>query len=252
MMEYNPVEAIKNNVFGTKNLIETAKANNVSKFVLISTDKAVEPSCVYGTSKMLAEELVLNASRENNSDFMVVRFGNVLASKGSIIPLFVDQIKTGGPVTITHPDAERFFMTIPEAVSLVLKTGGLGKNGELYILEMGEAVNIKRLAENLITFFGFEAGEDIKLKYIGLRPGEKLKEKLWAKDEETEITESEGICRLIRKPRFKGKLKLIISELEQICFLNQLSPEKYRSKVYLSEILDNIKTMDHSANVKIS
>jgi len=181
MMEENPVAAIENNVFGTENLIKTAIKYKVKHFVHISTDKAVNPCSVYGTSKYLCEQMVLEASLQEqtaNTNFVVVRFGNVLGSRGSIVPLFQRQIEKGGPVTITHPDTTRYFMTISEACSLVLKAGGVGENGGLYLLDMGEPVRIKDLAEQLIRFQGYEPETEIKIEYIGLRPGERLDESL--------------------------------------------------------------------------
>ena len=153
MMEENPVAVIQNNVFGTKNLLDACLECNVEKFVLISTDKAVAPCSIYGVSKMLSEKLVLNAAKkaEKKQSFMFVRFGNVLGSRGSILPLFKEQIRTGGPITITDPDMERYFMTIPEACSLVLRTGGVGSNGKSYLLDMGEPIKIIDIAQQIIN-----------------------------------------------------------------------------------------------------
>ena len=155
MTEENPVETIKNNVFGTKNMVDACKEAGVDKFVFISTDKAVEPICIYGASKHLAEEIVLN---ESSHKFLVVRFGNVLGSKGSILPLFMEQIDSGGPVTITNENVTRYFMTIPEAVSLVLKTGGIGVGGELYLINMGETILIVDLAKQIMKNLGTTVG----------------------------------------------------------------------------------------------
>ncbi|GAB1484350.1 hypothetical protein MASR2M78_31680 [Treponema sp.] len=191
MTEENPVAAIENNVLGTDNLLAACLEQGVKRFVLISTDKAVDPVSVYGASKQLCEKLVLSAGEKvkNGHNYMVVRFGNVLGSRGSIMPLFQSQIEKGGPVTITHPEASRWFMTIPEACSLVLKTGGVGKNGSLYLLDMGEPVRIRDLAEQMIRFYGFEPEKDIAIEYIGLRPGERLDERLWGDDETPIATE---------------------------------------------------------------
>ena len=180
LMEENPVAAIANNVFGTKNLLDASIKHNVQRFVLISTDKAVEPVSVYGVSKMLCEKLVLDAAKKAHagSDFMFVRFGNVLGSRGSILPLFMEQIKNGGPVTVTSRDMERYFMTIPEACSLVLQTGGVGKNSESYLLDMGEPIKIVDLAEQIIKFSGLEPYKDIDIKIIGKRKGERATEPL--------------------------------------------------------------------------
>ncbi|HTX71875.1 MAG TPA: nucleoside-diphosphate sugar epimerase/dehydratase [Rectinemataceae bacterium] len=198
MTEENPVAAIQNNVFGTRNLVQAALAAGTRRFVLISTDKAVEPVSVYGVSKLLAERIVTAAKDEASPgrEFMVVRFGNVLGSRGSIVPLFRRQIEKGGPVTVTHPEASRYFMTIPEACSLVLKTGGVGKSGQTYILDMGEPVKIRDLAEQLIRFYGYEPGREIPLEYIGLRPGERIEERLFSSNETLVPTEYPRINRL--------------------------------------------------------
>lgn len=240
LVEENPVEAVKNNVFGTKNIVEAAKRAGVSRFVFISTDKAVQPVSIYGASKLIAEELVLS-SNDENTDFMVVRFGNVLASQGSIVPLFSRQILKGGPVTITHKRVKRFFMTIPEAASLVLKTGGVGKGGNLYILEMGEPVLIKDLAEQMIRFYGFIPEEEIKLTYIGLRPGEKLNEHLWMDDDTVIKTEYPGIIQLQQRSRLNGQLDFLIKELQQVCFYDKnASNSHYRNRRYLRTILKKV------------
>ena len=248
MLEANPVEAIKNNVFGTKNLVDAAVKYKVSRFVLISTDKAVDPSCVYGASKMLAEEIVLHASN-HDTHFMAVRFGNVLGSRGSIVPLFRKQIVSSGPVTVTDPDASRFFMTLPESASLVLKAGGVGKGGTLYILDMGEPVRIKELAEQMIRFYGYTPDEDIRVSYIGLRPGEKLAESLWSSDETPVKTLYPRINRLIRKPRFNGELKKLLDELAPICYFTQGREKEYRNRRllrnYLQQLIPSVQVPDH-------
>ena len=199
LMEINVVEAITNNVLGTYNLVQVSLAHNVERFVLISTDKAVRPSSIYGATKRLAEMIVLDASKQVdrytnnrvNSDnshhatrstqhaFTVVRFGNVLGSRGSIIPIFKNQIANGGPVTITHPEMYRFFMTIPEAVYLVLQAASMENGGETFVLNMGEPVRILSLAEDLIRLSGLEPHRDIQISFTGIRPGEKLTEELW-------------------------------------------------------------------------
>jgi FlaA1/EpsC-like NDP-sugar epimerase len=179
LMEINVVEAITNNVIGTNNVVQTALDHNVERFVLISTDKAVRPSSVYGATKRLAEMIVLDAARRTGRAFTVVRFGNVLGSRGSIIPKFKNQIANGGPVTITHPDMYRFFMTIPEAVYLVLQAASMENGGETFVLNMGEPVRILDLAEDLIRLSGLEPHRDIEIAYTGIRPGEKLTEELW-------------------------------------------------------------------------
>lgn len=179
LMEINIVEAVTNNVLGTNNVVQAARAHNIERFVLISTDKAVRPSSIYGATKRLAEMIVLDAARQAHSAFTVVRFGNVLGSRGSIIPRFKSQIAGGGPVTITHPDMYRFFMTIPEAVYLVLQAASMENGGETFVLNMGEPVRILDLAEDLIRLSGLEPHRDIEIAYTGIRPGEKLTEELW-------------------------------------------------------------------------
>jgi FlaA1/EpsC-like NDP-sugar epimerase len=179
LMEVNVVEAITNNVIGTSNVVGAALDRDVERFVLISTDKAVRPSSIYGATKRLAEMIVLNAARESQRAFTVVRFGNVLGSRGSIIPIFKQQIANGGPVTITHPDMFRFFMTIPEAVYLVLQAASMENGGETFVLNMGEPIRILSLAEDLIRLSGLEPHRDIEISFTGVRPGEKMTEELW-------------------------------------------------------------------------
>jgi FlaA1/EpsC-like NDP-sugar epimerase len=179
LMQVNVEDAITNNVLGTCNVVEAALSTNVDRLVMISTDKAVCPSSVYGASKRLAEMLVLDAARRTDRAFSVVRFGNVLGSRGSIIPLFKRQIASGGPVTITHPDMYRYFMTIPEAVHLVLQAFAMGQGSEVFVLNMGEQIRILSLAEDLIRLSGLEPRKDIEIVFTGIRPGEKLREALW-------------------------------------------------------------------------
>jgi FlaA1/EpsC-like NDP-sugar epimerase len=262
MMEENPVAAIENNFFGTLNLLNAAQKHRVKRFALITTDKAVEPVSVYGVSKYLCERLVLDAAVRGpgnfsagdrpladghyitGSHFMVVRFGNVLGSRGSIMPLFQKQIEKGGPVTVTDPEMRRWFMTIPEACSLVLKAGGVGANGNLYLLDMGEPIRIKEMAEQMIRFYGFEPEEDIKIEYIGPRPGERMDESLWAKDETPVPTEYSRILRIERKstvdtPVSKASpdLEALTKALKPICKFDKEKPEQYRNSALLREIL---------------
>jgi FlaA1/EpsC-like NDP-sugar epimerase len=239
LMEANPVEAVKNNVFGTKNIVDASRKAGVDRFVLISTDKAVEPSSVYGASKLLAEEIVLREGKSGRN-FLVVRFGNVLGSRGSILPLFRRQILKGGPVTVTHPDMRRYFMTIPEASSLVLKAGGVGAAGEVYLLDMGESVSIKDLAEQMIRFYGFEPGSDIPIQFTGLRKGEKLEEKLYAQGETPEPTEHSKILKLQRKTLINGRITSVLERLHPICFHDPQNANVFRNKKALRAVLEEV------------
>jgi FlaA1/EpsC-like NDP-sugar epimerase len=239
LLEANPIEAIKNNVFGTRNVVDAALKAGVERFVLISTDKAVEPAGVYGASKLLAEEIVLREGRRGRP-FLVVRFGNVLGSRGSILPLFRRQILKGGPVTITHPDMRRFFMTIPEASSLVLKAGGVGAAGEVYLLDMGEDVSIRELAEQMIRFYGFEPGTDIPVVYTGLRRGEKLVERLYADGEQPEPTEHPRILKLQRRTLINGRINSVLERLAPICYHDPAQGARFRNRRALREVLHEV------------
>lgn len=183
LMEYHPEEAVRNNILGTANLVQLCEQNGVEKFVLISTDKAVNPTSVMGATKRVAELVLQSYSAKSNMKLATVRFGNVLASYGSVIPLFQKQIAKGGPITITHPDMKRFFMTIPEAVKLIFQATKMSNGNDIFVLDMGEPIRIVDIARRLIKLSGFEPDKDIKIEYVGLRPGEKLWEELWNKDE---------------------------------------------------------------------
>jgi FlaA1/EpsC-like NDP-sugar epimerase len=185
LMEENPLEAVKNNVLGTKNLVDLSDKYSVEKFVMISTDKAVNPTNVMGASKRIAEIYAQKINENSNTQFVTTRFGNVLGSNGSVIPLFKKQIEAGGPITVTHPDVTRFFMTIPEACLLVLEAGAMGNGGEIFVFDMGESVKIIDLAEKMIKLSGLEVDRDILIQITGLRPGEKLYEELLANEENT-------------------------------------------------------------------
>jgi FlaA1/EpsC-like NDP-sugar epimerase len=194
MMELNACEAVRNNVFGTKTVADAALAADAQAFVLVSTDKAVNPSSVMGATKRVAELYVQSLNAQGiGPRFAAVRFGNVLGSSGSVVPIFQKQIEAGGPVTVTHPEMQRYFMTIPEASQLVMQAGAIGKGGEVFVLDMGQPVRILDLARELIRRNGFEPGEDIAIRFSGIRPGEKLYEELACDDEQTRPTAHEMI-----------------------------------------------------------
>jgi FlaA1/EpsC-like NDP-sugar epimerase len=193
LMEENIEDAISNNVEGTSTLLKLSRNHGVERFVHISTDKAVEPCCIMGATKKVAEQLVHAAGSQTGLPYVVVRFGNVLGSRGSVVPIFHRQIDEGGPVTVSHPEAERYFMTIPEAVILVLQAAAIGKGGNILVLDMGERVRVLDLAQDMIELSGLKLGQDIEITYSGLYPGEKIIETLFADDEYPDQTELEKI-----------------------------------------------------------
>jgi len=233
LMEYNVEEAITNNIIGTRNIVQLSVNSGVERFVLISTDKAVKPINVYGATKRLAEMIVIDSAQRSGRAFTVVRFGNVLGSRGSVVPLFKSQIARGGPVLITHPDMERYFMTIPEAVHLVLQAAAMGQGGEAFILNMGDQIRILELAEDLIRLSGLEPGRDIEIAFTGIRPGEKLSEDLWEqgtyfqptdhseifRSKEDEEVNSQGLSKAIEQLEHlarQGEVDTIIRVLDEV------------------------------------
>lgn len=236
LMEDSPNEAIKNNVFGTYKVALAADRFGAQKFVLISTDKAVNPTNIMGASKRMCEMVIQTFSYHSKTEYVAVRFGNVLGSNGSVIPLFRKQIEAGGPVTVTHPDIIRYFMTIPEAVSLVLQAGASAKGGEIFVLDMGRPVKIADLAKNLIRLSGYTVGKDIEIKYTGLRPGEKLYEELLMDEEGLQNTENELIH--IGKP-------IDFDEEEFLADLAQLYHEAYAETDQMKMIVKKIVPTYH-------
>ena len=215
LMELNPKEAVRNNVLGTKIMAEASLASGVDRFVLISTDKAVNPTSVMGATKRVAEDLMQSLSYRGQTKFTVVRFGNVLGSNGSVVPLFAEQIRRGGPLTVTHPEIKRFFMTIPEAVQLVLQASLLGQGGEVFVLDMGEQVKVVDLARNMIVLSGLVPNQDVQIVYSGLRPGEKLYEELFEETEQVEPTSHAKIRRAIGASAIQSdRLDQAIAHLE--------------------------------------
>ncbi|MEQ1795773.1 MAG: polysaccharide biosynthesis protein, partial [Nitrospira sp.] len=197
LMELNPKEAVRNNVLGTRVVAEAALVAGVDRFVLISTDKAVNPTSVMGVTKRIAEQVIRGFNHRGRTKYAVVRFGNVLGSNGSVVPLFTEQIRKGGPITVTDPEIKRFFMTIPEAVQLVLQASVIGQGGDVFVLDMGEQIRIVDLARNMIVLSGLVPGKDVEIVFTGIRPGEKLYEELFDESEQVESTAHEKINRAV-------------------------------------------------------
>jgi FlaA1/EpsC-like NDP-sugar epimerase len=233
LMEKNVEEAVTNNILGTHHVVDVARAFKVERLVMISTDKAVRPTSVMGATKRLAEMIVLDAANHSGECFSIVRFGNVLGSRGSVVPMFRRQIAVGGPVTVTHPDMERYFMTIPEAVHLVLQAFAMGSGGEVFLLNMGEPVRVLDLAEDLIRLSGLEPGQDVEIVFTGMRPGEKMSEVLWDEGAAYHPTDHPEITRLDEEELLSGDV--LSQTLEQLVkFAHQGEVEK------VVEILDEV------------
>ncbi|MEF9976618.1 MAG: nucleoside-diphosphate sugar epimerase/dehydratase, partial [Oscillospiraceae bacterium] len=238
LMEDSPEEAVKNNVFGTYNVAMAAEKYGAKRFVLISSDKAVNPTNVMGATKRVCEMIVQCLAQKSKTSFVAVRFGNVLGSNGSVLPLFKEQIAGGGPLTVTHPDIVRYFMTIPEAVRLVLEAGSMGNGGDIFVLDMGNPVKILELAENLIKLSGFIPYRDIEIKFTGLRPGEKLYEELLMDEEGIQQTENKKIY--IGAPLKLNKNTFFdhLTALKEIAYSNN-------SENLVQALIDMVPTFHH-------
>ncbi|OGW29205.1 MAG: hypothetical protein A2X59_09480 [Nitrospirae bacterium GWC2_42_7] len=230
LMETSPIEAVKNNIFGTINIIDTASKYGAESFVLVSTDKAVNPTSIMGATKRIAEFLTINMNNYSRTRFSTVRFGNVLGSNGSVVPIFKEQLKNGGPLTVTHPEIERFFMLIPEAVQLVLIAAAAGEGGELFVLDMGKPIKIADFAENFIRLSGFIPHKEIQIKFTGLRPGEKLYEELFDKTEKS-------------IPTFHNKLMIAIPEIPPLALISQYISELEHA--VLNYAVDEVEAIIH-------
>ena len=230
MQEEHPWEAVQTNIQGTFNLINVAEDYDVNRFVLVSTDKAVNPTNVMGATKRVAEKLIQSKSYDSNVKFMAVRFGNVIGSSGSVIPTFQKQIQNGGPITITDPKMERYFMSISESAQLILQAGSMGNGGEIFVLDMGNPVNIKDIAYELVRLSGLEPEKDISIEYIGLRPGEKLFEELSTKEERVVKTTHEKI--LMMKNDKEDNWNMMTEYIEN----NPQSAKTYDIKNFIRDI----------------
>jgi FlaA1/EpsC-like NDP-sugar epimerase len=238
LLEQAPREAVRNNVVGTRLLLDAAMRHGVAHFVLISTDKAVNPSSVMGASKRVCERLVQAASRRGPGHFCAVRFGNVLGSDGSVVPLFQRQIERGGPLTVTDPEATRYFMTIPEAVRLVLQAAAMGRGGEVFLLDMGEPVKVLDLARQLIRLAGLREGEDVDIVFTGLRPGEKLHEELHSRAEQARMTRRERILLWDLAPEDEASLRAQVAELERVAVSGDAASIRAALRVLVPEYTD--------------
>jgi FlaA1/EpsC-like NDP-sugar epimerase len=239
LMELNPGEAIKNNIIGSKNVADTADKFGSSNCVMISTDKAVNPTSIMGSTKRIAEMYIQNLSQTSRTNFVTVRFGNVLGSNGSVIPIFKQQIAEGGPVTVTDAEMKRYFMTIPEASQLVLQAASMGKGGEIFVLDMGEPVKIVDLARELIILSGFRPGEDIEIAFTGTRPGEKLFEELSIQGENMQPTRHPKISIWKNIPTDRHKLEAGINELIDIAKVQNRSTIVRKIKELVPEYAGN-------------
>lgn len=237
LMEMNPVEAVKNNVIGTRNVAEASAKYGAKRFILISSDKAVNPTSVMGATKRAAEMIINDQNSSSKTVFAAVRFGNVLGSRGSVIPLFKRQIESGGPVTVTHMDMVRYFMTIPEAVQLVIQASVLAQGGEVFVLDMGKPVRIYDLARDLIRLSGLEPEKDIPIVITGIRPGEKLFEELLTEEEGLMVTNNYRI--MISRPQSvsRSELNLVLGVLENLCKRYEFVPSSYQIKKLLKQLI---------------